>query len=85
MSNKQKLKKNCIQKFTILFVIFAIIGIILWGSVYAVNFMIGEEENTDNTENSSPTNVIQKKKIINALICGKNQDLTDTIIYVKYN
>ena len=85
MSKKNKIKKNLYQKITIVFIVIAFLGIISWGALYAVNYMIGEGEQVDEEGNVIPTASIPKKKIINALVCGKNQDLTDTIIYVKYN
>lgn len=85
MSKKNKLKKNVYQKFTILFIVLAIIGITVWCGLYAVNYIIGEEEQVDENGNVISTASTPKKKVINALVCGKNQDLTDTIIYVKYN
>lgn len=80
-----KKKKNIYQKFTILFIVLAILGIIAWAGLYAVNYMIGEDEQVDEEGNVISTISTPKKKVINALVCGKNQDLTDTIIYVKYN
>lgn len=85
MTIKNKIKKNIYQKFTILFIVLAILGIIAWGGLYAVNYMIGEDEQVDEEGNVISTVSTPKKKVINALVCGKNQDLTDTIIYVKYN
>lgn len=86
MSKKLKIKKNGIQKFTVFFVVLSIIGILLWFSLYVINYMvIGEEEKIDENGNVITVSTTPKKKVINALICGKNQELTDTIIYVKYN
>lgn len=85
MSKKNKIKKNIYQKFTILFIVIAFLGVIAWGALYAINYMIGEDEQVDEEGNVIATSSTPKKKIINALVCGKNQDLTDTIIYVKYN
>lgn len=86
MAKETKIKKNGIQKITIIFIIISIISIVLWGILYVVNYMvIGEEERIDENGNVISTISTPKKKVINALICGKNQELTDTIIYVKYN
>lgn len=84
MSKTEKIKKNYIQRFKIAFIVVSIVGIISWIIVYSINFAIGEEEKMDADGNIVSLNS-SKKKVINALICGKNEDLTDTIIYAKYN
>lgn len=80
---RKKNKKNIYQKFTSLFITLFIIGAILWGGLYAVNRVIGE----DDIDNKGAGNQIlsKKKEEINALVCGTNQDLTDTMIYVNYD
>lgn len=80
---RKKNKKNIYQKFTSLFITSFIIGAILWGGLYAVNRVIGE----DDIDSKGAGNQIssKKKEEINALVCGTNQDLTDTMIYVNYD
>ena len=86
MSKKVKSKKNYIQIITIVLVIVSIICMALWGIIYAVNYaIIGEDEKLDENGNIITVSSSSKKKVINALICGKNEELTDTIIYLKYN
>lgn len=86
MSKKVKTKKNYIQIITIILVIVSIICMALWGIIYAVNYVIiGEDEKLDENGNIITVSSSSKKKVINALICGKNEELTDTIIYLKYN
>lgn len=86
MSKKVKTKKNYIQIITIILVIVSIICMVLWGIIYAVNYaIIGEDEKLDENGNIITVSSSSKKKVINALICGKNEELTDTIIYLKYN
>ena len=86
MSKKVKSKKNYIQIITIVLVIVSIICMVLWGIIYAVNYaIIGEDEKLDENGNIITVSSSSKKKVINALICGKNEELTDTIIYLKYN
>ena len=86
MSKKVKTKKNYIQIITIILVIVSIICMALWGIIYAVNYaIIGEDEKLDENGNIITVSSSSKKKVINALICGKNEELTDTIIYLKYN
>lgn len=80
---RKKNKKNIYQKFTSLFITLFIIGAILWGGLFAVNRVIGE----DDIDNKGAGNQIssKKKEEINALVCGTNQDLTDAMIYVNYD
>ena len=86
MSKKIKSKKNYIQVITIILMVITILSIIVWGVVYSVNYaVIGEDEQIDENGKIVDANSSSKKKIINALVCGKNEGLTDTIIYIKYN
>lgn len=81
---KNKNKKNAVQKFKTLFMVLSIVGIIIWGAIYAVNYAIGDEGEVlfaDGTKTQST----KKKDVINALVCGINENLTDTMIYVKYD
>lgn len=80
----KKRKKNIYQKLTTLFIALFVIGAILWGGLYAVNYVIGEETIT-NEDGTQSKVYVQKKEEINALVCGTNQTLTDTMLYVNYN
>ena len=83
MAKKKKYKKNMVQKLGITFAIISIIGIIVWAGVYALNYTIDKDEMAIDEEGNIVTQ--SKKTEINALICGKNENLTDTIIYLNYN
>ncbi len=86
MSKKVKDKKNFIQITTIIVIIITVISIVLWTGIYIINYAVIGEDEVVNQEGKDTNSVsTSKKKIINALVCGKNQELTDTIIYVKYN
>lgn len=82
---RKKQKKNICQKITIFLIVLTCISAFLWIGVYAVNYMIGEEEEVLNADGTKSETGIKKKSIINALVCGINENLTDTMIYVKYN
>lgn len=80
---KLKKKKSIAKILRRIVVVFCVIGILSWGALYAFNYNIGEEEvvSADGTTVTSKG----KKKEINALVCGVNENLTDTMIYIKYN
>lgn len=82
---KKRKKKTVFSKLANIFMVLAIIGIIAWGALYAVNYMLGEEEQLNADGTVSETKGTQKKKIINALVCGTNENLTDTMMYIRYN
>lgn len=79
---KQKRKKSIISKFKNLFVALTILGTLAWIGLFALNYIIGDEVTVD----LNGVKITSKKKEeINALICGTNQELSDSMIYVKYN
>lgn len=80
---KKKNKKSIAAIVRNLFIILSVLALISWGALYVVNYIIGEEEfvSADGTVSHS----IEKKKEINALVVGVNDNLSDTMIYVKYN
>ncbi len=79
-----KKKKNKYQKVARVFKVLSIIGIILWISLFTFNYMIGGED--DEVVSADGTiSTAGKKDVINALVCGVNDHLTDTMIYVRYD
>lgn len=80
---KSKKRKSLAAKLTTVFMVLSIIAFVSWIVIYAVNYSMGEDE----VMSADGTTVIEKekKKEINALVCGVNDNLTDTMIYVKYN
>lgn len=81
---RRKKKKSIAVKIRRLFVVLSIIALLAWIAIYSVNYTIGEDEvilNADGTVNTSKS----KKTEINALVVGVNDNLSDTMIYVKYN
>ena len=83
--SKKNHKKNFCQKTTKLLIIITCISILLWIGVYSINCMIGDNEEILNADGTKSETGAKKKSIINALVCGINENLTDTMIYVKYN
>lgn len=76
-----KVEKNGIQRLTTLFIIIFIVSSVLFSGLYLVNCFID-----DNDFKSSDIKIkYQKQNVISALVCGVNDNLTDTIIYVRYN
>lgn len=79
---KKNKKKNIYSIFTKIFIVFTIIGCFIWTGIYAINYSIGDEilDENGNIINSN----ITKKDVINALVCGENEQNTDTMMYVRY-
>lgn len=65
-----------------IFMVLSIITVFIWVALYTVNYTIGDE--VINTDGSISYNT-EKKKEINALVVGVNDNLSDTMIYVRYN
>ena len=82
MKNKQHKNKAYLIIKRIL-IIFIILGIFALGGLFAFNFAIGDDEAT--SADGTKIDTTSKKTVINALICGKNDNLTDTMIYVRYD
>lgn len=82
---KKKQKNNICQKTTKFLIIITCISVVLWIGFYAINYMMGENEEVLNADGTKSETGAKKKNIINALVCGINENLTDTMIYVKYN
>ena len=81
---RRKKKKSIAVKIRRVFVVLSVIAFLAWVAIYSFNYTIGEDEvilNADGTVNISKT----KKTEINALVVGVNDNLSDTMIYVKYN
>ena len=83
MGKKRKTKRNIIQKITFFLIVITCISSVIWACLYMANRAMGDEEvlNADGTKAESN---VRKKQVINALVCGVNETLTDTMIYVKY-
>ena len=91
---RKKNKKNIYQKFTSLFITLFIIGAILWGGLFAVNRVIGEDD-IDNkliidfikNIKSNTTNI--KSSVKSSLeshitaFDGELANISDTVINVK--
>ncbi len=84
INKKQKVKLNKFNIFSRIFIVLTVIGIIAWGGVYAVNYMIGEEESPEVVDGQEQQVSITKKDVINAFVCGISEGNTDTMIYIKY-
>ncbi len=81
----KKKKKNLIQKFITFLAIVIIIVLIFWIALFIFNYIIGEQTEVTNADGSKSQFTLKKKNVINALVCGTNQNLTDTILYIKYD
>lgn len=81
---KNKMKKSKAVIIRNIFIVFSIFLAVIWIGAFSFNYTIGEDEvlNADGTVSNNST---AKKKEINALVAGVNDNLSDTMIYVKYN
>lgn len=79
---KIKNKKSIATITKNIFMVLSIITVFIWVALYTINYTIGDE--VINTDGSISYNT-EKKKEINALVAGVNDNLSDTMIYVKYN
>ena len=80
----KKKKRNIYKKLSILCIIFNLIGIGFWTALFAANNMISKDTLTTISESISESKE-PKKEQITFLIAGTNENLTDTIIFGKYN
>ena len=80
---KNKKKKNVFKKLACSIITLNIIGVALWIGLYFVNNMLSKD--TLAAISQSVTNSKDIKKEITFLVAGTNDNLTDTIIFGKYN
>ena len=80
-----KKKKNGYKKLSIIFIIFNIIGISLWSLLFAANNIVSKDTLETISQSISSDLKEVKKEEISFLVSGTNENLTDSIIYGKYN
>lgn len=78
-----KKKKNKYKKLSMLFLSFSIIGIVIWTLLFTANNLVSKD--TLSAISDSISNKEALKQELNFLIVGTNDNLTDSIIYCKYN
>ena len=83
---KKVSRKNKVQKVSKVFIILSIVSLAFFSILYVINYNIDassiSEENTTEIRYKATS---EKKEVISALVCGINENLTDTIIYIRYN
>ena len=77
-------KNNAVRIITKTLKIFSFIAIILWVVLYILNYKIGDEAPVS-LDDAVAVTTTAKKDVINALVCGTNDNLTDTILYIHYD
>ncbi len=82
--NKKKKKKTVYSIITRFLVAFSIIGVLVYAALFSFNYIIGDDEVILDAS-GNPVVETSKKTEINALVCGTNQNLTDTMVFVRYN
>lgn len=79
---KKKKKTSFVSKLIVLFIVLSLMSLAVFVAFYYINSAIDANEiNAYFNENITS----KRKDVISALICGINDNLTDTIIYVRYN
>lgn len=78
-----KKKRNKYKKLSMLFLSFSIIGIAIWTLLFTANNLISKD--TLSAISNSISGKEPLKQEISFLIVGTNDNLTDSIIYCKYN
>ncbi len=78
-----KKKKNAYKRLTITFSLLSVIGIAIWGILFGINNILSKDTYAAISESISQKEDLKEK--INFLIVGTNENLTDSIIYGKYN
>lgn len=81
---KKKKKRNIYKKLSILCIIFNLIGIGFWAALFGANNMISKDTLSTISESISESKE-PKKEQVTFLVAGTNENLTDTIIFGKYN
>lgn len=81
---KKKKQKNKYKRLSKLCFVFSIIGIAIWGALFAANNVVSKDTLSAISE-SIAGSTEAKKEEITFLVAGTNENLTDTIIYGKYN
>jgi len=78
-----KKKKNIYKRLSITFFVFSIIGIVIWSMLFAVNNLVSKDTLAAISNSISSKDNIKEE--VSFLISGTNDNLTDSIIYGKYN
>ena len=82
---KKVSRKNKVQKVSKVFIILSIVSLAFFSILYVINYNIDassiSEENTTEIRYKATS---EKKEVISALVCGINENLTDTIIYIRF-
>lgn len=78
-----KKKTNIYKKLSTTFFVFSILGVAIWGGLFALNNVVSKDTLT--AISSSISGNEKLKEQISFLIAGTNDNLTDSIIYCKYN
>ena len=79
----RKKKNNIYKKLSKTFFVFIVIGIFLWGGLFEINNLVSKD--TIEAISNSVSIKGDLKEEISFLVAGTNENLTDSIIYGKYN
>lgn len=81
---KKRKNKNIFKTLSILFIVLNLLGIGIWGMLFAANNVISKDTLAAISESISNYGE-PKEKEVTFLVAGTNDNLTDTIIFGKYD
>lgn len=87
-NNQKKIKKpkSVYRIFSNIFITLSVVGVIAWVLLFSFNKIIVDgSKSTAISSSNDNSDTVQKKDVLNILFCGENQNLTDTMMYIKYN
>lgn len=81
---KKRKHRNTLKKLSIIFIVLNILGIGLWILLFSANNIINKDTLAAISESISGVGELKNKEIT-FLVAGTNENLTDTIIFGKYD
>lgn len=81
---KNRKDSNAVIKVKKILRAFSLVAIVIWILLYIFNYKLGDESQSL-ADDAIATTTTVKKDVINALVCGTNENLTDTILYIRYD
>ena len=81
---KKRKKTSFVSKITVFFATIFVMSVVVFVTFYYINNVI-DGTNIGAMSKDAESVISKRKDVVSALVCGINDNLTDTIIYVRYN